>query len=105
MEDLLETINDRKQYIDINAKAFASTYDNNHLLQAIEFHEEEYAEIIDLIQQDFSRQLHTEETMIEYAEALFLSMRTIVYLRERFHKIIEDNSMDELMDSFQSMST
>lgn len=105
MEDLLETINDKMPHIDVNAYQQASTYQDEQLLQAIEFYEEEHAEIIDLIQQDFSRQLHTEETIQEYAEALYLSIRTIFHLKERFYRIINNNSMDELMDSFQSMST
>ena len=105
MEALLESIKDRKPHIDAKAKAVALSYDNNHLLQAIEYHEQEHAEIIDLFHQDFSRQLHTEETIIEYAEALFLSMQTVFHLRERFYKIIDNNSMDDLMDSFGAMST
>jgi len=102
MDIVLESMCTKKLIIDTEAKLYASACDASQIQQAIEHHEEEESDILDMIDQDFHRQLHTEETIMEYAEAIYRVRRIIFHLRERFNK---ENSMDELMESFQDMTT
>jgi hypothetical protein len=102
MDLILESLCKRKVPIDAEAKLYAHAYSSSQVHEALEYHEEEESEIVDMIEQDFHRQLHNEETINEYADGLYRVRRIIFYLRERFTK---DESMDELMGSFQQMAT
>jgi hypothetical protein len=102
MDKILEALCKRKVPIDTEAKLYAHAYSSSQVHEALEYHEEEESEIVDMIEQDFHRQLHSEETINEYADALYRIRRVIFYLRERFNK---DEAMDELMESFQEMAT
>jgi len=102
MDDYLESVCTNKEIIDKKAQEYASSYQEQYVQQALEHYEEEEAEILDMLDQDFHRQLHTEETVMEYATALYRVRRIVFYLRERFNAL---NGIDELMESFQSMNT
>ena len=102
MDDYLESVCTNKEAIDKKAKEYASSYQEQYVQQALEHYDEEEAEIVDMLDQDFHRQLHTEETIMEYATALYRVRRIVFYLRERFNAL---NGMDQLMDAFEEMST
>jgi hypothetical protein len=102
MDVYLEEVCPNKSDIDDKAKVYAYSYEDHLVHEALEMYEEEQAEIDDMLEQDFHRQLHTQDTVIEYAIALYRVRRIIFYLRERFNNA---NSIDSLMESFEGMST
>jgi hypothetical protein len=105
MDEYLDSVCPNKHEIDKNAKEYAYSYQEEEVHLTLEQYEEEEAEIVGLLDEDYHRQLLTEETIMEYATNLYRIRRVIFYLRERFHGIIENNTMDELMDCFESMNT
>jgi 6-phosphogluconate dehydrogenase len=102
MDLILESLCKKKVPIDTEARLYAYAYSGSQIEEAIEYHQEEESDIVDMIEQDFNRQLHNEETINEYADALYRVRRIIFHLRARSNK---DESMDELMESFQEMAT
>jgi hypothetical protein len=102
MDEYLESVCPNKLDTDKKAKEYAYSYQQEEVHLVLEQYEEEEAEIVDLLDQDFHRQLLTDDTVIEYAINLYRIRRIIFYLRERFHG---NNSMNELMDCFESMNT
>lgn len=102
MDLILESLCKKKVPIDAEARLYAYAYSGSQIEEAIEYHQEEESDIVDMIEQDFNRQLHSEETINEYADALYRIRRIIFHLRKRSNK---DESMDELMESFQEMAT
>jgi len=102
MDVYLEEVCPNKSDIDDKAKVYAYSYEEHLVHEALEMYEEEEAEIDDMLEQDFHRQLHTQDTVIEYAIALYRVRRIIFHLRERFNN---SNEMNCLMESFEGMST
>jgi len=105
MDDHLELLCENKEEVDKMAKQYAYSYQDNQVHQVLEQYEEEEAEIVEVLDQDLQQPVHTEEAIMEYGKILYQIRRVVFYLRERFHTIIENNSMDELMESFQGMNT
>jgi hypothetical protein len=105
MDEYLDSVCPNKHEIDKNAKEYAYSYQEEVVHLTLEQYEEEEAEIVGLLDEDYHRQLLTEDTIMEYATNLYRIRRVIFYLRERFHGIIENNTMDELMYCFESMNT
>ena len=102
MDEYLESLCPDKLDTDKKAKEYAYSYSQEEVHLILEQYEEEEAEIVDLLDQDFHRQLLTDDTVLEYAVTLYRVRRIIFYLRERFHG---NNAIDELMDCFESMNT
>jgi len=102
MDEVLESMCSKKIRIDAEAKLHAYTYSSSQVQEAIKYHQEEESDVVDMIEQDFHRQLHDEDTIAEYADSIYRVRRIIFHLRERSNK---DESMDELMECFQEMAT
>jgi len=102
MDDYLELICNNKEHLDTNARKRAYSYPEKHVKEALDYYTDEEAEIMDMLDQDFHRQLHTEETVMEYADGLFHIRRIIFYLNER---LASKGEVDELTNVFQEMAT
>ena len=105
MDAMLESMCNKKEALDLEARVYAYTWVEEHLMQLITHFEEEEAEIVDMVEQDFHRHLYDEVTVMEYADALYRVRRVIFHLRDRYTKLTEDSSMTDLMSSFNTMST
>ena len=99
MEDILDVICDKDGAIDLMSKEYAYKYKEEQLLEVIEHYKGEEAEINELIEQDYHRQLHTEDTIMEYAIILYRVRRILYYLNKRL------NPMDDMINTFQGMKT
>ena len=99
MEDILDVFCDKDGTIDLMSKEYVYKYKEECLLQAIEHYKGQEAEINDLIEQDYHRQLHTEDTVMEYATILYRVRRILYYLNERLY------SIDDMINNFQGMKT
>jgi len=102
MDEYLESVCPNKDDTDKSAKEHAYSYQEAQVHEALEQYEEEEAEIVSLLDEDFHRGLLTDDTVLEYAVNLYRIRRIIFHLRERFHG---NNDMNELMDCFESMNT
>jgi hypothetical protein len=105
MDAVLESMCNKKEALDLEARVYAYTWVEEHLVQLITHFEEEEAEIVDMVEQDINRQLQDEVTVMEYADALYRVRRVIFHLRERYTNLTEDSSMTDLMSTFNTMST
>jgi hypothetical protein len=98
MEEYLETLCPNKEMINALAKDFAAKTPAEQIQKAIQHYEEEEADILDMLDQDFHRQIHTEETIMDCAEDLYRVRRILMHLRERLE-------VDSLMKTFEAMET
>jgi hypothetical protein len=85
------------------AEEYASRVKEEDLVEAIEYFEEEEAEIEDLLAQDYHRQLHTEETLAEYTMAIRRIRDIIFYLRKRYYDgPEEDDGMEDITETLSN---
>lgn len=103
MDDLFEAVFDKDE-VDEKAKECAYRYKDEEVFQALEHYELQEAEIQEMLNEDFHRQIHSQETIMEYAEALYNIVRIVHYLRERFFTG-PDDSMEGIEEEFAAMTT
>ena len=89
---------------EFSAEDYANKVKEEHLLEAIEHFEEGEAEIEDLLAQDYHRQLHTEETLAEYVNAIRRVREILYYLRRRFFDGPEEDEMSDIISEMQHTS-
>jgi hypothetical protein len=104
MDAVLESMCNKKEQLEAEARLYVYSWGEDHLVQLVVHFEEEEAEIVDMFEQDFHKLLHDEETVTEYADALFRVRRVIFHLRDRYNKLM-DSSMNDLVSSFNTMQT